>query len=261
MLPDSFSLRRAGVAYLFPAQPELKRKDALDYYDAVTGAGVELQQFNHQGNIVQLLRESSGNRPNTFKIEVGQHQTGMFRMMVSEEWPNRSLQIIGQDADIAWNCFREAWPKDRIGETPALVECNFRSTVATRGDNATRFLAEDVFRIPEAAYRKLGRQPQGLGLRLMLGVQVSDDQSMGSIPLNGAGGDVRVETLQDDPSRLYVEVKVRWPSGPIPSELQRRGAPSKLNPETFKPSEYFDLVDGYMKDELTQFLLTATGGE
>jgi hypothetical protein len=67
-----------------------------------------------------------------------------------------------------------------------------------------------------------------------------------------------VETLLDEPSRLYFEAQFQWPSIPVPDEVrQATGGPSRLNPEVRRPSEYMRETDDYVKGPLTNFLLKA----
>lgn len=256
MIRESFSLRRAAIGILFPGQPELRDEDKFEFYKKVSAQRVDVPQFNQTENSVHLIRQASGERANSFQIEVGRHQDN-FRFLVAEKWPGkRTLDMIGQDADTAWDCFREVWSTSRLGQKPVLVEVTLRTTVAAEGGNATEFLANDIFRLSQSALAELGRQPQGLGLRLMFPVQVSGPQSP-EIPLDAAGGYVRVETLIDDPSRLYIEAQFRWPSAPIPPEARTPGGPEQINPEVRRPSAYLEDSYSYVKNELTDFLLTS----
>ncbi len=258
MNPDSFSLGRAALKFVFPGRPRLTREDNLKFYDTVTRQGVDLPQFSQSETTVQLARQESGTRPSSLLIDVGQDQ-GRFRFLFAEEWPaTRSLELIGKDADIAWDSFREVWPSQRVGGNPVLVEVSLRTTAMAKGGNATGFLRDSCLHLNPNALEKLERQPHGLGVKIMLPVQISSDQGT-DIPLMGAGSTIRVETLLDDPTRLYIEAQFSWPSVPIPQEIRERigGGPERTNPELRRPSEYLLESDEYVKTQLTDFLLSS----
>ena len=255
---DSFSLGRAALNFLFSGTPQLTREDNLKFYDMVTRQGVDLPQFIQSETMVQLTRQGSGTPPSSLVIQVGQDQ-GRFRFLVAEEWPyTRSLELIGKDADIAWDSFREVWPSQRVGGNPVLVEVSLRTTAMAKGGDATGFLRDSCLHLNPAALEKLKRQPHGLGLTIMLPVQIPSDQDT-DIPLMGAGSTIRVETLLDDPTRLYIEAQFSWPSVPIPQEIRQKiaGGPERTNPELRSPSEYLLESDEYVKTQLTDFLLSS----
>ena len=255
---DSFSLGRATLNFLFTGKPQLTREDNLKFYDTVTRQGVDLPQFSQGETTVQLARQGSGNPPSSLLIEVGQDQ-GRFRFLFAEERPStRSLELIGKDADIAWDSFCEVWPSQRVGGNPVLVEVRLTTTAVAKGGDATGFLRDSCFHMNPAALEKLERQPHGLGVKIMLPCQIPSDQST-NIPLMGAGSTIQVETLLDDPTRLYLEAQFSWPSVPIPQEIRQKmgGGPERTNPELRRPSEYLLESDEYVKTQLTDFLLAS----
>ena len=254
MIQDSFTLRRAAVAYMFPGKPQLTRDDNLKFYDTVTRQGVDVPQFTQKDTSVQLARLRPGTPPGAFLVEAGEHQ-GRMRFLVAEEWPStRTLELTGKDADIGWDSFREVWPPKRVGGKPVLVEVNLRSTAAVRGGSATEFLRDHCLHLTQASLKQLAREVSGLGLKIVLPVQVSTGGD--EIPLNGAAGEIRVETLLDDPTRLYIEATFNWPAIPIPEEVREQiGGPNRINAEVLRPSEYLRNADDYLKGQLTSFLL------
>lgn len=254
MIPDSFSLRRIAIAYLHQGQPELRRDDNLAFYDRVTSAGVDVPQFSQDRTSVKLVRLAPGKQTNAFQIEVGEH-SGNFRFLVAEEWPARPLDVIAQDSDLAWESFRETWPSKRLGRRPVLVELSIRTSLAVEGGDATAYLMDRCLRLSHVALGKLQRPIHGLGLRLMIPVQLAS----GQIPIPNAGADLKIETLLDDPSRLYVELVTKWPSGNIPAEIRDQvdEVPQTLDPETRKPSFYFSEGNKFLEQNIAQFLQTA----
>ena len=257
---DSFSLGRAALNFQFLGRPQLTREDNLKFYDTVTRQGVDLPQFSQSETMVQLARQGSETPPSSLLIQVGQDQ-GKFRFLVAEEWPSsRSLELIGKDADIAWDSFHEVWPSQRVGGNPVLVEVNLKTTAMAKGGDATGFLRDSCLHLNPAAFEKLERQPHGLGLTIMLPVQIPSNQGT-DIPLMGAGSTIRVETLLDDPTRLYIQAQFSWPSVPIPQEIRQKigGGPERTNPELRRPSEYLLESDEYVKTQLTDFLLASAG--
>lgn len=258
MIPDAFRLRQIAVAYVFPAQPHLRREDGLAFYDRVTSAGIEVPQFNSQRNVLQLLRVGSGEPTPQFQLEVGHHQ-GSFRLIIAEVWPNRSLDLIRQDADIAWDCFTETWTTKQLGGSPVLVEANIRLDIPADGGDATRYLLDRSLHLSHRALTDLGRSLQGIGLKLFIPVEVrASAEGEKEMPLAGADVRIEIETLLDDPSRIYMQQVCKWPSVPIPSEVREQtGAPERLNPKAKKPSSYITDVYEYATRRVGGFLSTA----
>jgi hypothetical protein len=240
---------------LFPGQPGLRRDDNLKFYDLVTSKGIDLPKFEQEGTALRVARESRGAPPNVFSIEVG-HFQGNFRFLVADEWPTKPLSVFKENADIAWACFQEVWPHTRLGGTPTMVETNFRMTAAAEGGNATAYLIDRCFRLSHAALGKLGRNLQGVGLRLVFPVEIPREGE--DIPLAAASANIRIETLLDDPSLLYFEMNTKWPSVPVPKEIQKAtGAPEYINPEILQPTEYLDKSYDYLTLSVADFLAEA----
>ena len=256
MLPETFSLRRAAVAYVFPGRLELRREDNLAFYDRVTAQGVDVPQFQQEPTLLKLVRPASPK--GMFQIEVG-HYKQNFRFLVAEVWPTKPMKILAESADIAWDCFQETWPANRLGGARAsFVETSLRLSAAAEGGNATTFLADRALRISHEALAKLGRGLNGIGLTLMLPVDLTPgpDASLG-----GAQVTIRIETLLDDPSCLFLEIVAKWPSISVPPEIrQQSGAADFLNPEVFAPSAYLNQTYDFVTQQAADFLNKAAGG-
>ena len=76
------------------------------------------------------------------------------------------------------------------------------------------------------------------------------------LPLAGADGNLLVETLLDDPSRLFFQLTSKWPSISLPPGGPP-GAPRDLNVEIRKPSEYLEDVYEFLTGSVFEFLTEA----
>lgn len=264
MIPDAFRLRRSAIAYVFSGQPEIRREEALQFYDRVTGEKVDVPQFNFERSTLSLARVGSGDRSPQFQTQVGPHE-GNFRLLVIETWPDRPLELIKQDADIVWEQFRATWSENRVGGRPVVVETRFQLDVPADGGNATEYLIDEVLHLPHKALEELGRQVHGMGLKINLPVEASFDEmgKSADTPLNFADSRIRIETLLDDTSRLYLEMVTKWPSVPLPPEIRERHGkklPNRINPEPRRPSEYLEDSYGYVIERVARFVTTAAEG-
>ena len=254
MLRNSFAVRSAALAVLFPGQPELSRDRNILFYDEVTKGGLDLPEFSQAGNQVILSSRRVGVPPSQTKVSVdhlGQH----LRFLFVDDFPRQAFSLVQQNADSAWEAFKHVWPDERLGGPAVLTEVTIRLTAASEGNNATKFLVEKTLHLPPKALAHLGRGVQGVGLRLMLPVQF-DPRS--AFPLQGADGNLSVETLLEDQSKLYFEFTAKWPSIAVPPQLVAQGAPAQLNVESKNPSEYLDMAYNYLVGPITDFLVEAS---
>jgi hypothetical protein len=251
MLPNSVALRSTAVAFVFPAQPELKHEENFKFYSTLTASGVELPEFTQARNQVVLRSRRPGTPPSVLQVRVDHHGPHL-RFLVSDDFPSRPFEITSETADLAWDAFTSVWPMERLGGQPILTEVKMRLTVATEGNNATQFLAEKTLHLDEGHLRRLGRGLQGVGLRLMSPIQIGS--GVESVPLHGADLNLQIETLLDDTSRLFIEATSKWPSVALPSTIVAQGAPSRLNFDLRKPSEYLNDMYSYTTEHVMNFL-------
>jgi hypothetical protein len=251
MIKDSLSVRSAAMAFIFPTQPALSREANLKFYDLATQAGLELTEFSQTQTEVTLAQRRHGPPRGQFFVRVD-HFGPHLRFLISDEFPTRALSLVQENSDSAWEAFQQVWPLDRIGY-PALSEVTIRLTASTEGGNATEYLMKRVMHLPQVALSGLGRQPQGVGVKLMFPIQVGRPER---VPLDGADGTLSVETLLEDPSRLYIELLVKWPKIPLPPNAPP-GLPAQLNAEVRKPSEYLEDVYGYLSNQVVTFLASS----
>jgi hypothetical protein len=254
MVPNSIAVRSSTFAFVFPSQPELRREDNLRFYDRVTSAGVDLPEFNQGTNALVLLRKTGGTPPHTFFVRVD-HFKQQLRFVVSEEFPRKSFDLFKEAADIGWDAFQEVWPLDKLGGRPVIAEVTLRVTAAAEGGDATGYLIDRILRVSHAGLHKLGRQITGVGLRLVFPVQVPGE----SLPLSGGDGNLLIESLLEDPSRLFLQLTTKWPSIALPPGTLPNEGPREITFETRKPSDYLEEVYSYLTEQSVQFLTESTG--
>jgi hypothetical protein len=233
----------------------MSRDNNLKFYDNLTAQGVELPIFEQKKNEIILQSVTGGTPPNILRVTVG-HFNDKFRLFVLEDFPNGSMEIFQQTVDASWKVFNEVWHTPQQGLS--LAEVTLRYTAAAEGGNATDFLLNKCMKIPKKALASLGRGLQGVGLSLVSPVIVAPDNKP---PLSNADFAMSVETLLEDPSRLYIQVTVKWPSLPLPAARGpvegAAGLPAFLNPECKEPSWYLKQVENFVKNQISGFLLSA----
>jgi hypothetical protein len=251
VIPQSLTLRSVAIARVFATQPELQRDENLRFYDSVTGQGVDLPELVQSARQVQLLKRAPGQPAGAFQVLID-HLGSQLRFLVSEDYPPRPFALFAKDADATWDAFLGVWPLNRLGGRPILSEVTLRMTAASESGSATTFLVDRVLHLSTDSLARLGRAVLGVGLRVIVPLQVGSRDE--KLPLNGADINLLVETLVDDPSRLYFEITAKWPALPLPPEIVAQGGPSFLNAEVRKPSEYLEDVYSYLTDRVVTFL-------
>jgi hypothetical protein len=261
VIQDTVQVRSAAFGLIFPANPVLTPQENIRFYQAAVASGLDLPEVTQNQGGVVLTNRGNATPQRVLQVRadhIAQQVAGQptvtvgqqFRFVVSEDFPTRSRTLFTKDADMAWECFRTIWPESRTGK-PVMAEVTIRLIAASEGADATRYMRERVMGLPAAAVEQLGRQAFGLGLRLMFPVQVDRDRRL---PVVGAGMTIGVETLREDPSRLYFEATSQWPMVQMPQEIVSAGGPPQLNPTLRKPSEYLDEVYDYMTGPVVSFL-------
>ena len=126
------------------------------------------------------------------------------------------------------------------------------------------FLASSVAHIPLQAAVHLGREFEGFGIQFMSGPVMELDPERPQPVLAGAEVRVRVETLQRDPSRLFMQVTAKWPAlnvpvHSLPAAMQRhvKGPVVQANLVGQKPSHYLGLCYDFVTNNLIVFLQQA----
>jgi len=252
MVPGTLSARSYRFAFLFSGQPEMSRENNLRFYDNLTAQGVDLPTFEQKKNEIILQNRGGGSPPNILGVSVG-YFGDKFRLFVLEDSPTRSMEIFLQTADSAWKVFSDVWKPSTQGLS--VAEVTLRYSAVAEGGNATNFLLTSALRIPKEALAMLERPIQGIGLRLVSPVLVAPD---GKPPLSNADFNVTIETLLEDPSRLYIQTTSKWPSLPLPAargnQENIKGLPTFLNPECHAPSWYLKETENFVKKQIEGFL-------
>jgi hypothetical protein len=255
MLPQTQMMRSATVAYLFPVQPSVERKQAMQFYDLLGDAHVDVSQYAEQATGVALLGSKGvgTGAKNTLKVTVDHHGPHL-RLFFEEDFPTRPVDLFIEDADHVWDAFNTVWPPQIVGN-PMLTEVKIRMTYVAEGNNATNYLSNRVFHLREDALSNLGRPPQGLGLRVALPLTAAEETT--GMALGNASGNLLVETLLEDPARLYIELTATWPAVPLPPGILIAGS-SILNAQPRKPGERVREVYNYIAKQVVDFLSIAT---
>ncbi len=255
MIPETLTARSYRFAFLFSGQPQMTRDDNLHFYDNLTAEGIDLPVFEQKKNEIILQNIGGGVPPNILRVTVG-HFNDKFRLFVLEDFPSRTMEIFQQIADASWKVFSEVWKLSAQGLS--LAEVTLRYTAVAEGGDATKFLIESCSKIPKEALTALGRPIQGVGFRFVSPVLVAPDEKP---PLSNADFNVVIETLLEDPTRLYIQVTVKWPSLPLPAARGpiegTKGLPTFLNPECREPSWYLKQVEDFIKNQVVNFFLMA----
>lgn len=255
MIPETLSARSYRFAFVFAGQPQMKREDNLKFYDSLTAQGIDFPTFEQKKEEIILQNVGVSGPRNVMRVSVG-HFGDKFRLLVLEDFPSRSMEIFLQIADASWKVFREVWKPPEQGLV--LAEVTLHYTAAAKGGNATEYLLRSCLRLPKEALTSLERRLSGVGIRLVGPVEVVPDNV--KIPLSNADFNMHIETLLEDPSRLYLQVTTKWPSLPLPAARRpadAKGMPSFLNPECREPSWYLKEVNSFVTNQITKFLCSA----
>lgn len=246
--------RSYRFAFLFSILPQMSREANFSFYDKLAGEGVELPVFEQKKNEILLQKIGNGRPPNVLRINVG-HFSEKFRLFIMEDFPEGSMKVFNDTADIAWKVFSETWS---VSNALQLAEVTLRYTVPV-GGNSLDFLLDNCLRLPTESLRALERELNGVGIRLVSPVTVAKTDEQ--IPLSGADFNVNIETLLEDPTRLYIQVRSKWPSIPLPTarrpDSETKGIPTFLNPECQKPSWYLNQVESFVETQIEKFLALA----
>ncbi len=253
MLQNTLTARSYRYACLFSGHTQMDRERKVRFYDNLTAQGVELGNFEQKAN--EIVLTNSPAPPNIRRIVVG-HFQDKFRLFVLEDFPNETIEVFKRIADAAWKVFSDVWaPPPQMF---SLAEVTLRYTAAAEGGNAKEFLLKNCVKIPQTSLSSLKRPLDGIGLRLVSPLIVAPKENL---PLSNADFNLSIETLLDDPSRLYIQVTTIWPSTPLPTARGPRddmpGLPVFLNPECREPSWYLEQAENFVKKQVVSFLLKA----
>ncbi len=257
MIRDSHQLRSIRIAYVFPGQPRIERNDSMAFYDRLSSEGVALSQFSHDETALKLSDTRGGKPPDVFNVVVD-HRGQNTRLLVYEDFPTDPLSLFLKQADVVWECFGQVWESKRLGGQPQLTEVKIRMTAAVEGGDSREYLGDRILRIRHDGLQKLGRRVHGVGINLVIPIQVGDADA-DEIPLNGAQGNLRIESLLDDSSRLFLECRVTWPTMLQVSKGNQGTLSSVINVEPRKPSSCVQQVYDYMTENVVDFLMTSSG--
>ena len=251
MIPDSVTLRSVRAAYLFPAQPLIEMSDGMEFYKGIVAAKVGVSEFSHQETALVLQGSRGGKPPHQLRVTVD-HHGGKMRLHISEDFPDKSLEIFCQQADDVWENFLTIWDETKRGGPQVLSEVRLRVTGAAESGDARQYIGDKVMRVRHAGLGKLGRAIHGVGFTLIMPLQLGSE---GQYPLNGSQVKLTVESLLEDPRRIYIEAVVSWPAVGV-QEKGVEGMPTVVNTRARNPSTMVTEVYDYLTEYVVDFLTT-----
>ena len=258
---EEVALRRSAIAYVFPENPQLKREDSLQFYDRVTASAIEIPEFRMDAGEVVLLRNPSVGKSG-LEIRAGSFGTGPnLRLLVAHLVGEDPVAVSREYADLAWDAFEKIWGA-RIS-TPQLVEVTLDFAVQAPGGDSKTFLVSKVGSVDTAALKKLGREHEGFGLRIMSGPAITLGEGTGPT-LPGAVLELKIETLLEDQSQIFIQAQVKWPAMNIPRDAIPEAARNQLQDQFLQlnikaepPTFYLEGVYEFVTTNVVEFLRQA----
>jgi hypothetical protein len=255
---DRPTLRRSAIAYIFGGSIPLSRDENLKFYDRVTASGVDIPQFSIQGGELVLMRPPTP-VVGAFESRVGAFgQPPQLRFLINELPVDRPAELVWDTADLLWDAFRAVWGA-KVAE-PNLTEVTLDFTVGAPGNDSRGFLEGSVARIDPNAFHHLGREFEGFGLRFVSGPSLTFGPGP-NVVLAGAAVEMKIETLMQDLSQLFISTTIRWPPLNLPvSQLPEHirghveGSVVQANLKAEKPSHYLKLAHDFVTKNLVAFL-------
>jgi hypothetical protein len=255
---DRVTLRRSAIAYLYRETLPLGRDENLKFYDRVTASGVDIPQFSIQGSELALLRPPT---PVAGPLEIRVGAFGVppqLRLLVNEVPVDRPSELVWETADLVWDAFRTVWGS-RVAE-PNLTEVTLEFSAPAPGGDSRGFLTESVARIDPAAFHHLGRDFEGFGLRFMSGPSISVGPGPQPV-LPGTDVQMRIETLMNDLTQLFIQTTIKWPPlnvpvNQLPPQIREHveGSVVQANLKAEKPGHYLRLSHDFVVKNLVAFL-------
>jgi hypothetical protein len=182
------------------------------------------QRQTPPGNII-LTRE-----PRPLEVRVQQTGPGIGTVVVIAPMPWASLDEFIDEAKTAFSAYGVSWS----GQTLQVIqrECTIRQLYGVVEDQAFKFLWETRLRASESELAAFRRRVLGGGLRLVMPPQADEPMI-----------DVRIESFFPDPSKLFVEVQMKW------SVLKVT--------ETLDPEPIMREADRFLSEEVVDFIIGA----
>jgi hypothetical protein len=274
MIADSLQIRRAAIAYLYQLVPALNRRDNMAFYEELTKQGADFPEMNQQPQELALFRRTAGSLDQVAEVRVGAlaiqaapAPSGVvpsaFRFLVAEQGSARPLQAFEESADIIYEAFKHIWA-GRAGRLQ-LAEVSFMLTVAIdEPDGAMAFLSKYATKTGEPARSHLGRNFDGLAIKLNSNPVIALGVASDVVPLAGAQIELTLEPFPQDLRQLFMNVIVRWPllqfkisDIQLPPEARQAAGTREffeLNNEPREPSSYLTQAYGYAEHHILPFL-------
>jgi len=232
-------LERRGsyLAVVFHPSIRLTRKRGFEF-------AAELSQYIEPSNVHldenqwRFDQPLEGSTRSRFKIIVG-----VQRIQINAEFPETSAEWLESRQTEILDRFHKMLDLKHVIQSAAMIQATF----PVDGDART-FLANHVMHLDREQVKKLNRPIHTVGLRFMLppfkeegAVARKEDWLL----------EVKVESLVEDPSKVYVEADAQWQNTPMLWDVE---ATRTVVNRQVKVSEY-------LKDHVLEFLTHCEGGE
>lgn len=248
MIADSLQIRRTAIAYLYQLVPALNRRDNMAFYEELTKQGADFPEMNQQPQELALFRRTAGSLEQVAEVRVGALAVqaapapsgvmpSAFRFLVAEQASPRPLSAFRESTDIIYQAFQHVW--GGLTGRLQLAEVSFMLTVAIdEPDGAIAFLSKYATKTEESVRSHLGRNFDGVSIKLSSNPVIAFGVASDKVPLAGAQIELTMEPFLQDRRQLFMNVIVRWPL------LQFRGSDVQLPPEARQAAgsrEFFEL--------------------
>lgn len=214
-----------GVGYVFSPQPVLDSGHVLDFQRELAAHGLEFSQAHQGAGALHLGREV---RPIEVTVQQLGPAIGSLSVVAGAPWA--TIDEFVDDARIAFSAFSAVWS----GQPLQILqrECTLRRLFDVTEDHAFKFLWEKRLRGNEAELDAFRRPVLGGGLRFVIPPESpqTDEPNI----------DVRIESFFPDPTKLFVELQMRW------NVMQVSAAPD--------PDPIMREADRFLAEEVVNFI-------
>jgi len=243
MKPNSRRTRAVIFAYLFGPPRIVEREEASNVHGRICDAlGYDDFSFKYSspgatpGSSAKafsiLLERAEGRGGLKIALDGGGTQNPV-RLLVEYIWPP-SVQHVNEQldrvAEAVFGALQGDWKK-------VLAEARLRTECDVDGNNASRYMRDEVLRLDEATVQSLQTPISFASVKLETppSPPVADD------PFAGPKREMTLEVLRENPKCLYVETMCQWDqlgAAPIGGQIQLNL--TQIRPIQDKPSEYVE---------------------
>jgi hypothetical protein len=216
-----------GVAYSFSPQPVMDPQHALEFQGQLAKQGLVFSRTQSSTGFLALWRDTKA-----LQVLVRQLGPGIGSIAAIAAAPWGSLDEVIEDANLAFTGYRAAWPGQQVQVIGR--EVTMRQLYQVAEQHAFTFLWEKRLRASPAELTAFRRPVLGGGLRFHM-VPESPDSEETEI-------DVRIESLFSDPSKLFIELLMKWHRAFVVESFD--AAPLIREADRFLAEEVVDFIGG-----------------